>query len=187
MPEVKKRAPCKPPPQHRALVLRSCRPDMSSLHTRAFKWPEKGHVKVETWDEAPVCGGGLHGWLWGEGDGGLGCWTPAAKWLVLEVDARKVVELNGKVKFPEAWVVFCGERAAAVAYLQAADPTPGRRVIGGTSTSGDGGTISILWWDGQLGRYRRCIGEVGIDGIKANTPYVVVDGKLAEKPAQVTA
>ena len=49
---------------------------------------------------------------------------------------------------------------------------------GGTATAGDGGQIRIGWFDGR--RYRTAVGYVGEDGIKANTPYRVVDGKLTE-------
>ena len=48
----------------------------------------------------------------------------------------------------------------------------------GTATAGDWGTVQVKWWDGE--RYRIATGYVGEDGIKANTPYRVVDGKLVE-------
>ena len=43
------------------------------------------------------CGNGLHGLLWGEGDGTLLNWAPDARWLVVEVDASTIVALSGKV------------------------------------------------------------------------------------------
>jgi len=46
----------------------------------------------------------------------------------------------------------------------------------GTATAGAGGEIRIRWWDGT--RYRLAVGYVGEDGIEADTPYVVRDGKL---------
>ncbi len=48
----------------------------------------------------------------------------------------------------------------------------------GTAVAGDYGEIRIRWFDGR--RYRLAAGYVGEDGIKANTPYRVVDGKLTE-------
>ena len=51
---------------------------------------------------------------------------------------------------------------------------------GGTATAGDGGTIILAWWDYDLGRRRWVVGEVGIDGIVADTPYRVVDGAFVE-------
>ncbi len=51
---------------------------------------------------------------------------------------------------------------------------------GGTATAGDAGTIILAWWDYDLGRRRWVVGEVGIDGIVADTPYRVVDGAFVE-------
>ena len=50
----------------------------------------------------------------------------------------------------------------------------------GTAAAGERGTIIIAWWDSELGRRRWVVGEVGIDGIVADTPYRVVDGALVE-------
>ena len=124
----------------KVLVLRNCRPDMTSYE--GFQWPSSGLVEAPDWDPAPRCGNGLHGWLWGEGDGSLGFadqHPTDAKWLVLEVEASATVELQGKVKFPRAVVAHCGDRLSATEYL-AANGGTGRAIIGGTSTSGDGGT-----------------------------------------------
>ena len=52
--------------------------------------------------------------------------------------------------------------------------------VSGTATAGERGTIIIAWWDYDLGRRRWVVGEVGIDGIVADTPYRVVDGALVE-------
>ncbi len=52
--------------------------------------------------------------------------------------------------------------------------------VGGTATAGVGGTILLAWWDSELCRRRWVVGEVGIDGIVADTPYMVVDGALVE-------
>ncbi len=51
---------------------------------------------------------------------------------------------------------------------------------GGTATAGDYGTIVLAWWDDKLARRRWVVGEVGIDGIKADTPYRCEDGRLVE-------
>ena len=50
----------------------------------------------------------------------------------------------------------------------------------GTATAGERGTIIIARWDSELGRRRWVVGEVGVDGIVADTPYRVVDGALVE-------
>ena len=50
----------------------------------------------------------------------------------------------------------------------------------GTATAGDSGTVILAWWDDTLCRRRWVIGEVGIDGIKADTPYCCDAGRLEE-------
>jgi hypothetical protein len=120
----------------KALVLRTCNHDLTSHG--GFQWPESGPVSCPDWDPNPVCGHGLHGALWGEGDGSLLDWASAAKWLVVEIEADIAVELGGKVKFPAGVVIHCGDRLSATQYIQA-NGAKGA-VIGGTSTSGYRGT-----------------------------------------------
>ena len=137
------------------LVLRTCNADLTSYD--GFRWPESGPVSAPDWNCAPVCGGGLHGLLWGEGDGSLLNWNPDARWLVVRADKGSVVDLGGKVKFPRGEVMFCGARDAAAAYIVAnggsgrniagAIVTAGNRGTatagyGGTATAGDGGTAT---------------------------------------------
>ena len=50
----------------------------------------------------------------------------------------------------------------------------------GTVRAGPNGLLIACWWDSDAKRYHACAGEVGVDGIKANTDYKVVDGKLTE-------
>jgi hypothetical protein len=166
-----------------------------------------------------------------------------AAWLVVEVEKDKIIDLDGKVKFPSCVVVHCGNQKSATEYL-AAHGAEGRAITGGTATAGDrgtatagdggtatagyrgtatagprgtatagdggtatageggtatagdrgtatagdggtatagdGGSLLLKWWDGSTGRYRACLGEVGIDGIKANVKYRVESGKLVE-------
>ena len=125
--------------EEKVLVLRTCRADMSS--TNGFKWPESGYVEAPDWKPTNRCGNGLHGWLWGEGNGILGNWEHDAKWLVVEVDADKVIDLEGKVKFPSGNVVFCGDRLAATNYL--VKKAPGKAVIGAAVVAGDYGTAMV--------------------------------------------
>jgi len=120
----------------KVLVLRTCRADMSSSF--GFVWPESGYVEAPDWKPTDECGNGLHGWLWGEGSGGLGNWEHDAKWLVVKVDADRVIDLEGKVKFPSGEVVFCGSRLDATNYL--VKRAPGKAVIGATVVVGDRGT-----------------------------------------------
>ena len=137
------------------LVLRTCRQDMSAYG--GFKWPTEGPVEAPDWIANDQCGNGLHGALWGEGDGGLFNWDPDAKWLVVSADEKTIVDLKGKVKFPRGTVVHCGDRFSATEYIKAHGGA-GRAIIGatavadirgtataghyGTATAGDGGTAT---------------------------------------------
>src|SRR6202142_214897 len=133
--------------EKRVLVLRTCAANMESYN--GFKWPQKGAVKCHDWLPEPKCGNGLHGFLWGEGNGGLANWAADAKWLVVSVWEKEIVVIDRKVKFPRGNVVFWGERKEAPDYMAARLP-PGRTpaIIGhfavsgerGTSTSGERGT-----------------------------------------------
>ncbi len=49
----------------------------------------------------------------------------------------------------------------------------------GTATAGDNGIIQIRHWD--VDRYRITTGYVGENGIKANVPYVIKEGRLVKK------
>ena len=129
----------RPPAEHRALMLRTCGDDMKSYG--GFVWPTEGYVEAPDWNPKACCGYGLHGLLWGEGDGSLVSWDPAARWLVCEIDTREVVELNGKIKVPRAWVLFVGDRAGATEYL-VRNGGHGRAIVGGTATAGDHGTAT---------------------------------------------
>ena len=185
-------------------VLRCVPPSMRT--TNEFLWPESGPVECPDWQPHAECGNGLHGWLWGEGDlsASGGVWEmPDAKWLVVCVAKKDVVELGGKVKYPRGEVVFCGTREAAankicelgasgsVHFATRAAGNHGTATAGdygtatagnyGTATAGYSGTVAIRWYDAKQERYRLAIGEVGIDGIAANVAYVVRDGKIARR------
>ena len=184
------------PPRLRAetvLILRTCAADMTAHG--GFKWPRRGPVSAPDWDPAPVCGHGLHGFLWGGGDVSLASSASDAIWLVVRAVAQDVVDLGSKVKFPRGVVVYAGDRASAVAMIQAAAPSSadpcmygtatsgdygtatagdsGTATAGvrGTATAGDSGTARILWWDGSAGRYRTTVFYPGESGIEANKPY----------------
>jgi hypothetical protein len=123
---------------NKVLVLRTCAADMSAYG--GFIWPESGPIEAPDWNPEPICGYGLHGALWGEGDGDLLSWDHDAKWLVVEVDADTIVNLDGKVKYPRGVVVHCGTRESATTIIQVA--RPGAAVIGGTATAGNRGTAT---------------------------------------------
>src|SRR4051812_34166563 len=90
-------------PSDCSLVLRVCHEDMSS--SRGFVWPSEVGASVKCFDfnPKPVCGYGLHGWLWGVGsvrsaDAMWGFTEANAKWLVLEVETASIIALEGGVK-----------------------------------------------------------------------------------------
>jgi hypothetical protein len=158
------------------LVLRTCDANMKSH--RGFVWPKSGPVSCSDWSKEPVCGQGLHGFLWGEGDGSLANHDPSANWLVVEVVASEIVNLQGKVKFPRGTVVFCGSAFDATKYIAERAPNVVRAIVRGTSTSGDRGEIRIRWWDEKTTRYRTAIGYTGEEGLLAGVAYCCRDGKF---------
>jgi len=109
-----------------------------------FVWPEKGEVEAPDWLDDYSCGHGLHGLLWGEGDGRLLCWDPGVKWLVVEVEATDVRhgkgDMIGKCKFTRGNVVYCGKREDAVAMILAVRPDVA--CVGSTITGGDYSTLT---------------------------------------------
>ena len=128
------------------LILRTCSAAMRSYG--GFQWPRSGPVAAPDWNPAPQCGNGLHGFLRGEGDGSLAEWGSNAMWLVAEVET--FVDLGGKVKFPNAEVIFVGTRLEATALVRARYPDAaviGANVaatagVGGTATAGNWGTAT---------------------------------------------
>ena len=177
------------------LILRTCNPDLTSHG--GFQWPESGHVEAPDWDPTPECGNGLHGCLWGEGDGGLLNWNPDARWLIVEAPADTIVDLQGKVKFPAGTVVHCGDRLSATTYFLADPRAAGRAVHGGTATAvhggtatagyrgtataGDEGTVVIRRWDRTASRWRLVVGYIGENGLEANVAYRLDDaGQFVE-------
>jgi hypothetical protein len=129
------------------LVMRTCDANMKSCD--GFRWPSSGVCAAPDWKPTKACGNGLHGLLWGEGDGELLNWDPSSKWLIVEVIAADVIDLIGKVKFPRGEVVYSGDRTGATEYIQK-HGQPNRAIVGalitagyrGTATAGDGGTAT---------------------------------------------
>ena len=135
-------------------VLRTCKADMTAYG--GFKWPEKGKVEAPDWNPRGCCGQGLHGLLWGEGDGGLLNWSPEAKWLVVRVIADEIVKIGDgeKVKFPRGEVVFCGERREATDFLAGKVGAQIRAIVGATATAGDEGTATAGYAGTATAGYR---------------------------------
>ena len=178
------------------LVLRTVDADWRSRD--GFRWRKTVETVAPDWDPNPdrVCGGGLHGLLWGCGDAGLLASAPGAVWLVVAVDPSDVANPDQphKVRFRAGQVRHHGTRDEAVDYLMAhgAVGLPvvcGRHMVNdrgtaiagywgtaiagyrGTATAGYWGTLIITWYDGS--RRRRAVGYIGEDGLKPDTPYRV--------------
>jgi len=130
------------PMVEKVLVLWTCNADMSGRN-REWSYPESGHIEARrpaTADAA--CSNGLQGLMWGVGEGGnLHLTVEDAKWLVMEVDAASVTDLGGKVKFQSADVVYCGDRAGAIAYLDA-NGGADKAVFGAARTAGYQGSAT---------------------------------------------
>src|SRR5690242_10365715 len=128
-----------------ALILRSCKADMSSHG--GFVWPKSGPVEAPDWNPEPVCGRGLHGLLWGEGNWGLLCSDFDAQWLVVEVDdaPENLVKIDDqKVKFHRGNVVYAGEMSLAVTKVLCSGEAFQRaiREAGDNSSSGHSSTAA---------------------------------------------
>lgn len=121
------------------LILKSLPATLKA--TNDFQWPEYGHVEAPDWNEKIECGGGLHGWLWGQGEAELRCKDEDAKWMVIAAKSAGIINLTGKVKFQSGTVVFCGDRTEAVEIISHFAP-PGTNIIFGTATAGDRGTAT---------------------------------------------
>ena len=125
------------------LILRTCDKDLRSYG--GFQWPESGPVEAPDWDPEPVCGGGLHGLLWGEGSADYLSHSEDAIWLVFQASSADVIlgrgELIDKCKARRGVVVYRGSRDGATAYL-AANGGFGRAIVYGTATAGYGGTAT---------------------------------------------
>lgn len=125
--------PTKDPTRETVLVLRTCAAGRVSHN--GFVWPESGYVEAPDWQPTAACGNGLHGWLRGEGDGTLGYFGLGALGLVVETYADHIIDLNGKVKFPYGWVVYCGQFHEAARIV--AERYPDARVVFAALTGGN--------------------------------------------------
>jgi hypothetical protein len=176
------------PSDGKALVLRTCAPDLTSY--AGYAWPGIGETATAPdWDPTPTCGRGLHGLLWVAGNASLLSSAADAVWLVVEVDAASCIDLDRKVKFPVALVVHAGTRQECVDLIQQHAPV-GTRVVygtctsgyggtstsgyGGTCTSGDRGILVISYYDAALG-HRKAFAAVGVDGILPGVAYRLDD------------
>lgn len=107
-----------------------------------FRWPlEVGAVvTAPDWDPKPVCGRGLHGIPWGEGNASLLNWSPSAIWIVFETD--QVVAFEGKAKCRRAIVRYVGDQVGATTYLRQ-HGKPGAAIVGEHVIAGHKGVAVV--------------------------------------------
>ncbi len=143
-----------------AYMLRTCNADRTSHG--GFLWPAPGgYVEAPDWSPEPVCGGGLHGLLWGEGGHRYLDWSEAAIWQVVGIVEEEAVTVDGdKIKVPRGVVAFEGDRFAATleiirlgargavvgAFVAAGDEGTATTGYKGTATAGDRGTATAGTW-----------------------------------------
>jgi hypothetical protein len=127
------------------LVLRTN--DKNNRSYGGFQWKKRGPMECPDWEPTSECGYGLHGLLWGQGDGLPLRWEPDALWQVLRVEVQDVVDLGGKVKFPRCHVVYTGDRTTATQIIYQHAPI-GTIVVGLVITAGNRGQATA----GYLGQ-----------------------------------
>jgi len=152
-------------PVRKVLVLRTVNADMTSCN--GFVYPESGAVSAPDWAPTIECGKGLHGLLWGEGHGGFLDWSRDAKWLVIEVDEDKIVDLTSidntmKCKFPGGEVVHCGDQKSATDYILSHGGA-GRTVVGAFVTVGHS-QVASAGYRGTASAGYRGTASAGNDG-----------------------
>ena len=187
-------APKKSPAKRAAYVLIMRTVDANRQSRGGFQYPPVGQmVEATDWSPRAECGNGLHGWLWGEGDGSLGEFGGGHQVLVLRARADETVQIGAdKVKCRRGRVVYCGSAAGAVQVLHKHLPKDkqgkwrpicGQASAGylGQASAGYKGIVVLRHWDAAADRWRLVVGYVGEDGIKPDTFYRCDErGKLVE-------
>ena len=125
------------------LVLRTS--DKKGRGRGGFQWPTSGHVEAPDWVDDGECGHGLHGLLWGCGNGRYLSDDHDAIWQVVRVLAADVRDLGEKIKFPRGEVVFSGDRSGALAYLDAHGAAD-KPVVYAARTAGNCGTATAGYY-----------------------------------------
>ena len=92
------------------MILRSCNNDFTSAFDSTFCWPSEigAIVKPVSWNPEPICGYGLHGFQYGEGDYSLADMSDSAQWIVFSGDEIVSVD-NSKVKTNRATILHIGQ------------------------------------------------------------------------------
>ena len=144
-------------------ILKCVGADHRSLHPEAngFQYPELGEVEAPDFDPKPECGHGLHGFLWGKGNGALAFYTGTEVWKVIAVEENgNLIHIDQeKVKFKNGTIVFSGTRKEATDFLRPLLPQEmvdktiigeflqvgdGEKTIGGDYSTVSGGNHSTI-------------------------------------------
>jgi len=142
-----------------------------------FQWPEVGPISAPDWKPTQECGNGLHAFKWGVGDVGLACMEEGAKWLVLNVKEEGIVDLDGKIKFEQCEVVYCGARDIAISIIEAHAPA-GTAVMFGTATAGEWGILVIEYYHEESMSYRKKCAVVDSVSFLPGVKYCLKDGEF---------
>ena len=165
------------------IILRTCNADLTSKsdEARGFRWPESGAVACKDWDPSSRCGGGLHGLLWGCGDGSLLDWSDTAKGLAVAVPGDTVVGIDkrddgfAKVKFPAGRVLFVGSLSDACKFIfeRVPDAIKAAMVSGAASATRDSGAASATGYSGAASAtgHKGAASATGDSGAASATGY----------------
>jgi len=107
-------------------ILKCVSSEHKSLHESAngFQYPELGYVEAPDFSSKAECGGGLHGFLWGKGNGSLASYSGSEIWKVIKVpDDENLIHIDReKVKFKGGTIVCSGTRKEATDFLRSLLP-----------------------------------------------------------------
>ena len=99
----------------KVLGLRTCDANLQAYCQ--FQW-KAGWNTAPDWLPTQECGNGLHFLLWGEGDSSHLDTSDTAKWLIVEADAKSIIDLDGKHKAETVFAWVFEDRKSAIEFLQ---------------------------------------------------------------------
>jgi hypothetical protein len=99
------------------LIMRTVNADGSSKNGFVYPLEIGAVVTAPDWNPKPECGGGLHGFPNGEGDGSLANWSENSRWLIIEADLKEVVCFDAKCKFRTGIIRHIGTIDTATKFL----------------------------------------------------------------------
>lgn len=150
------------------------------LSYNGFRWPSSGKVTAPDWDATPRCGGGLHALLGGIGNGGLLNLEADAIWQAVWIDEDKIVDLDGKVKFPWCKIACEGTREEVVRFMvkHGADVT---KMVGGIVFDDKVAVANGMYGQATANGYR---GKATANGLKGQATANGYRGKATANGSQ---